>query len=526
MALAALLTAASLSGHSQISIASQGQIVPEGTVLALKMDTALSSKTAKAGDRFTAMVIRDVTLNSQVVIPTGSRVEGHVTVAVPARRMSRSGTIAVDFDRVILPNGRSHVLYGNLTSTDPKEKEKIDEENRISGGSAKKRSIVFIGGGAGVGAVIGVIVGGGKGAAVGAGVGAAAGTAAVLLAKGNEAIVKPGTEFGLELTRRIEMAAFSLSSSGQGIRRGDFSSSEIIRQAQLTLKQQNYYDGAIDGIIGPRFERAIRDFQRDRGLSETGELDERTAIRLGVTSEEPNMENRKNARGIKVTDAYAERVDDNAVRVVVDTEVPTGGWQTFIEHSIVNDQIHVWARGIPPSGTVTQAIVNGRLETTITNAGSYIDKIVVHGSSKDMTIKVLPAGGYSGAIGRKTADLLGQYEQALGVSSNGDQIIFDAGRNYTEDEVELLFALHGLQKLANSYSATSAPGVNPATRRGAARALLRQAHDVERLIQQARTEPMKEIARDWPTLEDDLKQLATSNGMEWKRSGFALRKKS
>lgn len=523
---AALLAAVLVSVGTPVGIASQDHIVPPGTVIALKMDTALNSRTAKAGDRFTATVIRAVAVNNQVVIPTGSRVEGHVTAAVPARRMSRAGTIAVDFDRLILPNGRSYAVDGNLTSTDPNEKQKIDEESRISGASSKKRSIVFIGGGAGVGAVIGVIAGGGKGAAVGAGVGAAAGTAAVLLARGHEAVVQPGTEFGLELTRRLDMAAFTLSSSGSGIRREDFSSSEMIRQAQLSLKQQNYYDGAIDGIMGPRLQRAIRDFQRDRGLPETGELDERTAIRLGLTAEATAAESRKNARAIKVTDAYAERIDDQAIRVVVNVETPTGGWQTFVEHSIVNDQVHVWARGIPPTGTVTQAIVHGRLETTITNAGSYIERVIVHGAGSDQTIKVLPAGGYVGAIGRRTAELLAQYEQALGVTRSGDEVIFAAGRNYTEDEVELLLALQSLQKLADSYGATKPSDTTSATRRGVARAVLRQAHEVERLVQQANTDAMKEVARDWSALEAELKQLAAANGMTWKRSGFAPRKKS
>lgn len=525
--LAALLAAVLVFVGAPMGIASENHIVPPGTVLALKMDTALNSRTAKAGDRFTATVIKDVTVNNQVVIPSGSRVEGHVTAAVPARRMSRAGTIAVDFDRLILPDGRSYAVDGNLTSTDPNEKQKIDEESRISGGSSKKRSIVFIGGGAGVGAVIGVIAGGGKGAAVGAGVGAAAGTAAVLLAKGHEAVVQPGAEFGLELVRRLEMAAFTTSSSGgAGVRREDFSSSEMIRRAQLSLKQQNYYDGAIDGVIGPRLQRAIRDFQRDRGLPETGELDERTAIRLGITSEPISADARKNARAIKVTDAYAERIDDNAIRVVINIETPTGGWKTFVEHSIVNDQVHVWARGIPPSGTVTQAIVPGRLETTITNAGSYVERVIVHGAGSDQTIKVLPAGGYVGAISRRTNELLAQYEQALGVSRRGDEIIFAPGRNYTEDEVELLLALQSLQKLADSYGATGEADNNPATRRGVARALLRQAHDVERLVQQANTDAMKEVARQWPALEAELKQLAAANGMTWKRSGFAPRRKS
>lgn len=283
----------SLWSQALVAAAVNQDSVAGETVLALRMETQLGSGSSKVGDPFTATVMQGVSADGQAGIPAGSRVEGHVAVVEPARRMSRSGTIAVEFDRLILPDGRTYQIDGNLTSLDPEERKKIDEESRISGDSTKNRSIVFIGGGAGVGAVIGVLAGGGKGAAIGTGVGAAAGTAAVLMSKGHEAEVTPGTEFGLELVNRVELSRPDVQAARETF---SFTSSETIRRAQRALEEQGYDTGVIDGILGSRTQKAIRLFQRDHSLSTTGRLDEQTARTLGILSDETTSDNRVNRR--------------------------------------------------------------------------------------------------------------------------------------------------------------------------------------------------------------------------------------
>lgn len=41
---------------------------------------------------------------------------------------------------------------------------------------------------------------------------------------------------------------------------------------QRSLKRMGYYDGAIDGIVGPQTRAAIRAYQADRGLRPTGRI--------------------------------------------------------------------------------------------------------------------------------------------------------------------------------------------------------------------------------------------------------------
>ena len=58
------------------------------------------------------------------------------------------------------------------------------------------------------GALIGAIAGGGKGFLIGAGVGAIGGLVGKKLKKGDEAEVKAGTEFGVNLNRAISLPRY------------------------------------------------------------------------------------------------------------------------------------------------------------------------------------------------------------------------------------------------------------------------------------------------------------------------------
>src|SRR5581483_289407 len=262
-----------------VSVTAAGRLtVPEGTVFHLRMETGLSSETSRVGDHFKASLTDPITQDGRVVIPAGATIEGRVISVTRAKRMSKSGTIGIDFDSVQLPDGRSFTVQGTLTAVrSVDQKQQVDEEGHVKGEDTEDRSVVFIGGGAGVGAVIGAISGGGRGAAAGAASGAAMGTAAVLLMKGNEAKVPPGTEFGMRLLRPL-----NVESNAPGAPTINYSSRELVRRAQQVLTDKGFYDGEIDGLTGRRTRAAIRDFQHSRNLEETGQLDAATVHELGL----------------------------------------------------------------------------------------------------------------------------------------------------------------------------------------------------------------------------------------------------
>jgi hypothetical protein len=181
--------------------------IPADTVIRVRMDTELNSRTARVGDRFSTHVVEPVYGGGSGVdvIPVGSRVWGRVTqVARSGRRTP--GTITVAFNQVELPNGRSAVINGSLTTLQA-DNVNSDNESGVTGGSNRKRDAVFIGGGAATGAIIGAIAGGGKGAAIGAILGGGLGTGARVYEKEKEAEVKSGTEFGVILNRSVSLPA-------------------------------------------------------------------------------------------------------------------------------------------------------------------------------------------------------------------------------------------------------------------------------------------------------------------------------
>ena len=51
---------------------------------------------------------------------------------------------------------------------------------------------------------------------------------------------------------------------------------------QLQLQRHGYYDGPIDGMLGPMTREAIAAFQADNGLAITSAIDEPTLATLGL----------------------------------------------------------------------------------------------------------------------------------------------------------------------------------------------------------------------------------------------------
>lgn len=180
--------------------------VNSGHVIRVRMNQTITSETARVGDQFTTTVVDPVYARGVEVIPAGSSITGHVRNVKRASRQSKAGTIEVHFVSLSLPTGIARAINGDLTNV-TSENVTADNEGEVSGRSATKRNVVFIGGGAATGALIGAIAGGGKGAGIGAGVGTGLGVAGAFFSKGHEAVVKSGTEFGVVLNQNLALAA-------------------------------------------------------------------------------------------------------------------------------------------------------------------------------------------------------------------------------------------------------------------------------------------------------------------------------
>jgi phage tail tape-measure protein len=108
--------------------------------------------------------------------------------------------------------------------------------------------------GATTGAVAGAVVGGPVGAVVGAGVGAYV---------GHEGAKDSGTG----TARRTSSSAYGEAD---------------VRAAQQLLNDKGYAAGSVDGRWGPTTEAALKKFQKDSGIPESGTLDAQTTAALGM----------------------------------------------------------------------------------------------------------------------------------------------------------------------------------------------------------------------------------------------------
>ena len=177
-------------------------VVPAGTVIPVTLTSRISTKNARDGDGIYGKTVFPITVNNKIVIPEGSFVRGKVTEIRRPGRVKGKGELTLNFQTLVLPGGITVPIYTSLGGAGGAGERK--GEATVQGDSSKGEDAKTVGTTAAQGALIGVIADRGKGAVVGGGVGAAAGTAAVLLTRGKDLVLEPGTTIEIVLDRPIE----------------------------------------------------------------------------------------------------------------------------------------------------------------------------------------------------------------------------------------------------------------------------------------------------------------------------------
>ena len=258
------------------ALSQQSVSVAVGTVIPLRIDKLLSSYSSRVGDPFTATVFRSVSVDGRTVLPEGVKVEGRVTAITQGVPGKSPATIAVAFDKISLPDGKSIPLDATLTALDEEARRRIEQDLRNQTGQTR-RAVVFLGATGGANATIGVPSTSTKSNSFGAIIGS-------VLSGGNRADVQPSTEFGMmvESAFNVEIATVASNPTSTPQSQNVLSSYDSIRAAQTALRGRNYYNGPIDGVMNQSTRDAIRSFQRDRNIANTGDLDLSTARALGI----------------------------------------------------------------------------------------------------------------------------------------------------------------------------------------------------------------------------------------------------
>ena len=239
-------------------------VLPAGSVIIVRTTAPLQSASARTGQMFETNVEGSVGVDEFTVIPAGSKIRGVISLATPATRQ-QSGVIEVVFDRLMLPNGSTFPITGRLTSTDSAERRQIESDPNAR--------VVLVGERGGIGAGI---AGAGSGKSAN-NILAALGS---MLSEGRDVNVPAGTALAVQLDNAVTLR-------GGGRLRGVegstiYTAAERVRAAQQALAQANYYRGPLSGNLDDATRTALFQYQVDRGLSATGNLDGRTAQALGL----------------------------------------------------------------------------------------------------------------------------------------------------------------------------------------------------------------------------------------------------
>jgi peptidoglycan hydrolase-like protein with peptidoglycan-binding domain len=207
------------------------------------------------------------------------------------------------FDRLMLPNGSTFPITGKLTSTDSAERRQIESDPNAR--------VVLVGERGGIGAAI---AGAGSGKSAN-NIFAALGS---LLSEGRDVSVPTGTPLAVELESAVTLR-------GGGRLRGAeastiYTAAERVRAAQQALAQLNYYRGPVNGRLDDDTRNALFQFQVDRGMRGTGNLDGRTVQALGL-----NMGGGTTGAALSAAQASAVRRDAQSLVSRLRNELASSG---------------------------------------------------------------------------------------------------------------------------------------------------------------------------------------------------------
>src|SRR5262245_60536500 len=177
-------------------------VVPVGTAIPISLTSRISTKNAQDGDGVYGKTIFPITVDNKIVIPEGSFVRGKITAVKQPGRVKGKAELTLTFQTLVLPSGITVEMYTSLGSVGGDAK--VKGEATAGGGRRKGKDGGNIAKTGGTGAVIGAIGGGKGGAIAGGAAGGAIGAATVLLTRGPDLVLEPGTMIEVILDRPLE----------------------------------------------------------------------------------------------------------------------------------------------------------------------------------------------------------------------------------------------------------------------------------------------------------------------------------
>lgn len=205
----------------------QGHVtyVPTGTILDCALTSPIDSAVAKPGDIFNAQLYAPMYLGSDMVLPSGTRLEGQVVSADKSGLGGSNGQMSLRLTNAVTPDGVRYPLSAIITA-EQDDKSVHEKDGNLKGRSTKAtvasgvaRTAAWTAGGTLLGIVFAPIVAGsvGAGAIAGVATGGAVGLGSNLWRKGKDVKIPSGTRVRFALDQPMSLSA-GLASSGVQLR--------------------------------------------------------------------------------------------------------------------------------------------------------------------------------------------------------------------------------------------------------------------------------------------------------------------
>jgi hypothetical protein len=166
-------------------------LLPEGTVLEIRLAEDISTRQNKTGDTFSVLLERDLEVNGEVLLNKGSILIGTIEEATAPGRVKGRAELSFSLSGISF-DGQEYPIRTNTIT--------MEAEN------TKGRDVATVGATTAIGAVLGGIFGGGKGAAIGGAAGAGAGAGGVLLGRGKHVELEKERLFSFRLEEAVELS--------------------------------------------------------------------------------------------------------------------------------------------------------------------------------------------------------------------------------------------------------------------------------------------------------------------------------
>ena len=183
------------------------ELLEKKDIIRMTVSQVLDANINVEGDEFFAEVTGEVTGDKGVIIPKGTIAHGKITQSVDAKRMGRSGWIALEFDYLITPDGREIPIEGKMST-------------KLHPAAETAKIIAQDVGYTAAGGVIGgflalnwlgleaAIASQGYTLAGGAAAGGIVGLGMALIRKGNDVLIAPGDEIRVKINTDIPLPVY------------------------------------------------------------------------------------------------------------------------------------------------------------------------------------------------------------------------------------------------------------------------------------------------------------------------------